>query len=1114
MDTKPEQESSLTNFQVTDRLILRNKILQHFIRGVSEKQLLFKLYELLQKHKHPGPFFQPLAVGPSVLADSLKNQTNTALPILIQDKTHFYIIPFLTYYLEIISKETIRDRAMRYVGRACNLRRVVNPKVLESKETVNMFSFHYAECKNYVPVEILFFESGIENNKEVIESLLQWFFSIDIESPDLLKSEFDKRKSWTSVEKGLPFVLQLNALTLPLAIYKICPHLVLPYYLYSSSLPASNEYSISDPSKPERFNLYLFHESPEIPLDRWATLPEEFQSDEALYEAWIARDRKQPDVILAIVFTITYTLYILSVLNIYERNFSSASDGLPWVRKNIRAFKTRPYGYFTYAIPSHQEGVKVFPGLTKYIANYGFFWMIADLTVFDAHKENPTEGLSKTTATGKGILFYVLQSLIEQIQSWNRRKFRTTSTDIPVTLTTSFGGVEQELRFLGNDQKRMNDDDIINILRHLQTILNRPFAYTPLLYRQILSHSVFAHWDHRPGDLRMKQDEIGIQLATKLSEFERNCLLHNKLETGYSSVESYLYYQLDRFEWSPDVPLPLPPLVTLQSVWSVEHPISKEVYRDDMTRDLLHDAQKKARQLAQANKFWEVIRKMSHLYLLEKYGEEPPGHEIWMATIPRYAEEGLQCTEDCEEWSYLSVSHEESTKWYEFLERELLTRFWNISVERINPEARAIYEEISNSIRTEGADILIPLSERLKPYFQALGYQEKFFPLDLNIVRKELEEVIQQKSKESSIEQFVFPERLKQIHERFSEQDSSILTSESKTTSSGDLSTKPSDFSIETLEELYPILLQLLVLLPDGYRKQLISTTDEKTSLELKRELRQRVHKIKDKLDEISLKRLTEEYPIPPDRRQWNQILANRQETKRQATCGKTARENLTGPSIISETEIGTPMVSPPQNVNPAPPSTYLPPPSAFPETSSFERAPAQQQVGQASSFESSSIPSSSFEPRSLPTEPFRTEIPETSSSSFEPVHPVAPPSSPIPGEPSSLSSEVSTYPPTPESDLYLPAHHILPASAILAAPLEPSPISSFEPRAPLPSSAGRQELPSSSFQPSPLPQLETLAEERPKAVVSKAEDVLSPIDIELPPDFVNPFLEINGANH
>ena len=73
MEAKSEQESSLTHFQVTDRLILRNKIIQHFIRGISEKQLLFKLYELLQKQKHPGNFFHPLSVGPTVPSDSLKS---------------------------------------------------------------------------------------------------------------------------------------------------------------------------------------------------------------------------------------------------------------------------------------------------------------------------------------------------------------------------------------------------------------------------------------------------------------------------------------------------------------------------------------------------------------------------------------------------------------------------------------------------------------------------------------------------------------------------------------------------------------------------------------------------------------------------------------------------------------------------------------------------------------------------------------------------------------------------------------------------------------------------------------------------------------------------------
>ena len=85
--------------------------------------------------------------------------------------------------------------------------------------------------------------------------------------------------------------------------------------------------------------------------------------------------------------------------------------------------------------------------------------------------------------------------------------------------------------------------------------------------------------------------------------------------------------------------------------------------------------------------------------------------------------------------------------------------------------------------------------------------------------------------------------------------------------------------------------MQLLVLLPEGYRKKLASTTDEKTSLELKRELRQRVHKITDQLDEIGLRRLTEEYPIPPDREQWDSILSHREEKKAMPSCGKALRE-------------------------------------------------------------------------------------------------------------------------------------------------------------------------------------------------------------------------------
>lgn len=1093
MDTKAESkiESSLKYFQVTDRLILRLKVLQHFIRALAEKQTLFKLYYLLSDTKHEGHFFQPLGIAPLVKSSALDKFRATPLDRLPEDAKQ-YLVPFLTHFVETKSKEvSTRNNLMTFHLHACNLRRFVDRKVLESEETMNMFPFSYPHCRNYIPIRMMEIDLQFTISKiPTLTSLLQWFFYCSVDQPAELSKEFAKRASIES-DKNIPFFFQLTQLVLPLTVLKICPHLCLPYFM-----------SIFTLNSTDKIRVNLFTEYPDTPLAKWAELSSEYQKDETLYQAWLSGERKQLDEILVVVFTITYTLYILSILNIYERTFDSANEGLPWVSHNIRAFRSRPYGYFTYKIPAHKaqdKSDRSYDALQKYVSNYGYLWMISDLSIFEiapSRKEmetastalgSTTQGLQKKEIEGvtakRGILYFVLQSLIRQVQTWNRKKFRTTTSEIPRTTSGTYAEIEQELKYIVSKQEGTNEDDIVTLLQYLQTILTRPFGSSSHIYREILAHPIFLHWNERPGKIRQSKQEISIQLADKLSEFERNCSLQKQIESGIKDNAYLENMELDIFGWIPNTPLQLPCLLRFKSKWPKEHPITRNTdigtegtYIDDITRDVVEDAQRKANKLAEANKFWEVIRRISHLYLIQGYGDILPGREQWNPTIPRFAPGGLQCPSDCRDWAYLTVKHEESTKWYEFLENELLSRFFSINVDARNmtPEVKELSIEISRILREQDSTILTALSKRLEAYFTTLDpkFERHFFAPSLEFVKKQLEELVEERKKESEIEaQADFPQGLKDIQRKFS-----APPKEGKTSSILHLYENP-DFTIEVLEDLFPTLLRLLSLLPDRYRRKLLPTGEEFSPLDAKHDLRKRVNQIRDQLEEIELKQLMEFFPIPPGRPTWEE-LETKKRAQKELNCGKTPipREQETKQQEVMPKYESAPVIS---AFPPSPPEQVWTPvqereekpliePAATPESPKPEE-PGKQTLG----FEPVS-PSIPFPPREVPSEAVSQP-----SKIFEPVSPLSPPRFPFPAA-EAPPAQVETF--QPSSQISFPSPTI---PSVEAAPLSgqgPSPEEGAQVLTPIPESSRTQETPIRYTHPLKLP------------------------PIRLPQDFINPF--------
>lgn len=229
------------------------------------------------------------------------------------------------------------------------------------------------------------------------------------------------------------------------------------------------------------------------------------------------------------IWCVTFTLYIYSLLGIYEQSFQNETEGIPWVEKNIRAFKMNQTGlaYWTYILPNLPS--QDIPAIQKYIPNMGYFWTISDFNIFDtasARLEKEKKGKRlETSFQTQGILYYLVLSLLRQVQTWFRRKRGTNVPNEVPTLVpaTSIETIELELKQF-SIYDTIEDDEVLHRLEDLKVTLDHSATYrNPDTYRKILNHTIFKSWDLKPSDLSLlvKKNQAQPKLGFSFQDYKK-----------------------------------------------------------------------------------------------------------------------------------------------------------------------------------------------------------------------------------------------------------------------------------------------------------------------------------------------------------------------------------------------------------------------------------------------------------------------------------------------------------------------------------------------------------------------------------------------------------------
>lgn len=835
---KTDNENVLRFYSVTDRLILRLKVAQHFTRSLAEKQALLKFYDLSKGVERNDPKYElhPVRVGHCLRAKNQNTLNRDEFDRISRSQRRF-LLPYLTNFFEVLTKADTAGNIRRYTGRACNLRKLPEQKILEDKSTATLFAFHTYHCKTYVPAQILVLKNT-SRETNTLTSVSEWFhfLSTDEATFHLLKTSEE-----STSDEIVPFQLILYNLNLALVTRKICPHLTLPYHLHICK---------SSDTKEKNSQSFLTTEFPEISLGGYATLDKKIAENEARYQYWKNKDKKNVDEILTPIFVVAYTLFIYSLLGIYERPFVGEAGRL-WVEEYVRAYKLKDQiGYWTYTIPpQEQDNLK---RMDKFVPNFGVFWLLSDFSVFESTSQRNQREEKIGSLQSRGILYYVIQSLIEQVSTWNRRPRQRSTIS---SETSSFGeNVELELSHLSS-RKEVSTEDILDRLEHLKMKISRTLSVRhPLTYREFLNDIIFSAWDLRPGALNTAKSQIRQQVAFSLKEFERNCLLQDELRASPKTAPYLENWELDVFGWNTMNPVWLPPGLTFLKSAYPEFPIKETVFLDQSMYDLMYDAQRKADLLEEAEKFWEVIRKISHLYLRDDYSRlRTQGQENWNPSIPRNHE--IQSSEDCLQYGYAVLSQNESRHWYSLLETELLSKNFQIDVRLVSREAKKLFMSISKYISKYGVDFAKDLRRRI-----ALlpTEEDRLFPLNLQAVQNELRLALEEqerKEKEKHLQEKLSPAFV-ELQKKFSP----VLPSEKKQVTVFTV-------TIEELEDVFPDVIRLVSLLPDVYRNQILAPGEDETTQDIKRELQKRVIQLQKNLRDSEMEQLIEDYPVPKGRR-------------------------------------------------------------------------------------------------------------------------------------------------------------------------------------------------------------------------------------------------------
>ena len=959
-------------YSLLDRLILKKKILEHFLRGLAEKQALIKFFYLTsEKGKSFNESFisHPLYVGNFLLhAENENILEKIEFSKLIEDQQDLtrYFIPYLLNYIQVINIDK-RDASVTnisyYYARACNLNALPDQKVVEEPIGAKMFEYHHLHCKSFIPVEFIQYEtlSNPDNKTNAFFSTLEltaiqyWFNLIEL-SPDqkgLIKGILQKEKL-----ERLPFYLIIYMMNMTLVYKKISPHITLPYHIHSAieDIPVVHPPTTTPPTTVpttkevrKKTTIYIATESPEVLLKEFASLPTEIGKNIHLREHWEQTDKKTIDQLLTIIWSVAYTMYIYALLGIYEKPFLNESMGIDWVEKNIRAFKMEQgIGYWTYLLSALPNDI---PAIKKYIPNMGYFWTISDFGIFQSAfmKSREEELKEEMYIQGQGILYYVVMCLISQVNTWFRRIKRTTTeqpNEVPTFLpstSSTIQNIELELSdFSVYDM--LDNSEILHRLEDLKITLDNYRTYQdPETYRKFLHHTIFSSWNVKPGyslatrrqyqyqqqqqqqqdeskSFQQQQENIGFTF----SDYEKNCNLQSQLHSSFSNPIhrssnkinlSYLdNIELDVFGWNSTNVLSLPyglfenKICQVDKVYQHIFPISPNIeFIDFQQQDILIDAQKKAFRVHRVKAFWDILRTTSHLYLRDDYEtlQKEQGMEQWNPTIPRHGM--IQSVEDCFIYGYTVMSVSEKENYYEFLERELISRYFQIDLTNVSQESVELYHLISNSITKHGVKFLETLQERIeslsaeshvKPEEEAIDAsgaavvvgsesmdKEKKLPLlsmypsnisfqtmrDLSIeLDKEFKE--EEESKSTKL-----PPDLLQIEEF-------LLKNVSQQTSTELV-------KVEKLEEIYPIILRIIALLPEFYRMQARKINYEKiTQQDLKRNTQKRVLDIQRFLQAEKYNEIVHDYPVPSGRRK----LLSFEEERKEIENKKKSKFQLT----------------------------------------------------------------------------------------------------------------------------------------------------------------------------------------------------------------------------
>lgn len=311
---------------------------------------------------------------------------------------------------------------------------------------------------------------------------------------------------------------------------------------------------------------------------------------------------------------------------------------------------------------------------------------------------------------------------------------------------------------------------------------------------------------------------------------------------------------------------------------------------------ILVDAQLKANRVQEASKMWDIIRATSHLYLRDPYPvlQKEQGEEQWNPSIPR--DGNIQSPQDCLINGYAVMAATEVHNWYEFLERELISRHFSIDVKNVSREAVDLYYDITNGITHYGITFLDQLKEKVRSTFPA-EYDTSFYPRNLGKVKeltKELTEELKKNQEQLLQKQTELPE------------DITLIEQEILKIGANPKNRPPVNDALpyaETLEEIFPLWLRIVALLPEFYRVQALKGKDDQISeQDLKRNIQTRVLQIQKMLQNAKHNEIVEDYPVPTGRQPLPR--AEELETKKEAELPKIKEEQKTFPEKQSLSKI------------------------------------------------------------------------------------------------------------------------------------------------------------------------------------------------------------------